>query len=111
MKHRTAAKEKQQQPATSRIPAFSSIEEEAEFWDTHDSTEFEDEFEPVTDVKIIFVPARTQKGIMVRLDYDTILRITEMGRAKGVGPSTLARMWVLEKLAELEKDQPEVKNS
>lgn len=37
----------------SRIPAFSSTEEEAEFWDTHDSAEFEDEFETVTDVKFV----------------------------------------------------------
>jgi CopG antitoxin of type II toxin-antitoxin system len=29
------------------IPAFNNIEEEAEFWDTHDTTEFEDEFKPV----------------------------------------------------------------
>lgn len=30
-----------------RIPEFSSLEEEAQFWDTHDITEFEDEFHPV----------------------------------------------------------------
>ena len=34
-------------PVRSRIPDFASLEEEAEFWDTHDSTEFEDEWEPV----------------------------------------------------------------
>jgi len=28
----------------SRIPRFKSIEEEAEFWDNHDTTEFEDEY-------------------------------------------------------------------
>lgn len=28
-------------------PIFKSIEEEAEFWDTHDTEEFADEFEPV----------------------------------------------------------------
>lgn len=30
-----------------RIPVFSSIAEEAAFWDSHDTAEFEDEFEPV----------------------------------------------------------------
>ena len=35
------------EPRKSRIPKFSSIEEEAKFWDMHDSTEFEDEFKPV----------------------------------------------------------------
>jgi hypothetical protein len=31
----------------SKIPEFKSIAEEAAFWDTHDTTEFEDEFEDV----------------------------------------------------------------
>ncbi len=30
------------------IPDFSSIEEEAAFWDTHDTTDFEDEFHQIT---------------------------------------------------------------
>ncbi len=30
------------------IPDFSSIEEEAAFWDTHDTTGFEDEFHQIT---------------------------------------------------------------
>ena len=29
------------------IPVFTSIEGEAEFWDTHDTEAFADEFEPV----------------------------------------------------------------
>ncbi len=32
----------------SRIPTFQTYQEEAEFWDTHDTTDFEDEFRPVT---------------------------------------------------------------
>ncbi|MGH2561555.1 MAG: hypothetical protein ACRDJH_21015 [Thermomicrobiales bacterium] len=30
-----------------RIPEFASLKEEAEFWDTPSTTEFEDEWEPV----------------------------------------------------------------
>lgn len=37
----------QSEPRKSRISEFSNIEEEAEFWDTHDTAEFEDEFKPV----------------------------------------------------------------
>lgn len=29
------------------LPRFKSIEEEAEFWDTHDTEEFAEEFEAV----------------------------------------------------------------
>ena len=33
-------------PAVGKIPVFNSIEEEAEFWDTHDFTDFLDESAP-----------------------------------------------------------------
>lgn len=39
-----------QQPAsrhTSRIPVFSSREEEAAWWDSHDLADYQDEFETV----------------------------------------------------------------
>ena len=36
--------------------------------------------------------------LAVRLDAHTIDRLAEVGRAKGLGPSTLARMWLLERL-------------
>lgn len=37
----------QEAEQTCKVPKFTSIEEEAAFWDSHDSTEFEDEFDPV----------------------------------------------------------------
>jgi hypothetical protein len=78
----------------SRIPRFKSREEEAQFWETHSTTEFEDEFEEVK-LKV----ARPLGHILaVRLDARTIDRLAEVGRAKGLGPSTLARMWLLERL-------------
>ncbi|MSP12019.1 MAG: hypothetical protein EXR62_03570 [Chloroflexi bacterium] len=43
----------------SRIPTFKTIEEEAEFWDTHSITDFLDELEEVTDVE--FVKIRSTK--------------------------------------------------
>jgi hypothetical protein len=78
----------------SRIPRFKSREEEAQFWETHSTTEFEDEFEEVK-LKV----ARPLGHILaVRMDARTIDRLAELGRAKGLGPSTLARMWLLERL-------------
>ena len=77
-----------------KVPRFRNREEEAQFWETHSTTEFEDEFEEVK-VKV----ARPLKHILaVRLDARTIDRLAEVGRAKGLGPSTLARMWLLERL-------------
>ena len=77
-----------------RIPEFKNREEEAEFWETHDTTEFEDEFKEVR----VRVAQRLSHILAVRLDARTIDRLAEVGRAKGLGPSTLARMWLLERL-------------
>ena len=43
--------------------------------------------------------------LAVRLDARTIDRLATLARRKGIGPSTLARMWLLERLAELEEAQ------
>jgi hypothetical protein len=81
-------------PGKAKIPRFKNLDEEAEFWETHDTTQFEDEFKEVR-VKV----ARPLSHILaVRLDARTIDRLAEVGRAKGLGPSTLARMWLLERL-------------
>jgi hypothetical protein len=78
-----------------RVLPFKNREEEAEFWDKHSPLEFEDEFVEVKQVKV----ARPLSHILaVRLDARTIDRLAEVGRAKGLGPSTLARMWLLERL-------------
>lgn len=96
-------KENEHQPTRrktkSRIPTFQSVEEEATFWDTHDSTAFENEWEDVTG-KVKFVPARTKKGITVRLEDETLAKLKDEAKEKGIGPSTLARMWILERLKE-----------
>ena len=78
----------------SRIPRFKSREEEADFWDTHSTTEFEDEF-----VEVKMEVARPLiHTLAVRMDAKTIDRLAAVGRKKGIGPSTLARMWLLERL-------------
>ena len=83
----------------SRIPHFKTIEAESVFWDTHDLTEFEDELEVVTDVRFVRAEGRpAKKAITVRLEADTLEALTQQARAKGVGPSTLARMWIRERL-------------
>src|SRR5215469_1630835 len=90
-------KEQQQTRTTrSRIPTFKTIEEEAAFWDTHSSEEFADELTPVENVK--FVKARPKRALTVRLEEDTFEELTKEAREKGIGPSTLARMVILEHL-------------
>ncbi|HLJ35064.1 MAG TPA: CopG family antitoxin [Ktedonobacteraceae bacterium] len=78
------------------IPTFKTIEEEAAFWDTHSSEEFADELTTVEDVR--FVKAHAKKALTVRFDEDTFEELTREAREKGIGPSTLARMVILEHL-------------
>ena len=92
---------KHQKPANgrrprSRIPRFQSIEEEAEFWDTHDLTEFEAEFELVEDVHFIVTRGGPKKGITIRLDPDTFAALAHHAEQAGVRPSALVRLWVAE---------------
>ena len=82
--------------AKSHIPAFQSIEEEAAFWDSHSSEEFADELIPVENVK--FVKARSKKALTVRFDEETFEELAREADEKGIGPSTLARMLILEHL-------------
>lgn len=84
----------------SRVPEFKSYQEEAKFWDTHDTEEFADEWE---EVKVKF--ARPLKmTFSIRLDPKTINKMDKIAEEKGVGPTTLARMWILEKLKETERE-------
>jgi len=76
------------------IPEFKSIEEEAEFWDRHDTTEFEGSFKPV---RVRFAKNLSQ-GITVRLDPESLAELRSLANEKGIGPTTLARMWILEQL-------------
>lgn len=78
----------------SRIPQFASYEEEAEFWDTHDTTDFEDEMKPV---KVTFAQ-NLSEPLSIRLDPDTLAQLRARAHEKGIGPTTLARMWLLERL-------------
>ena len=89
---------KKKAPTPSRIPEFASIEEEAAFWDTHSTTDYEDEFKPVR--------ARFAKGlsmgVTIRFDPETLRRLRAIAQEQGIGPTTLIRMWVLERLKETE---------
>jgi hypothetical protein len=79
----------------SNIPEFTSYEEEAKFWDTHSFTEFFEETKPVN---IRFVRPKTQ-GITVRFDEQTLNNLRQVADQKGIGPTSLIRMWVKERLS------------
>jgi CopG antitoxin of type II toxin-antitoxin system len=80
--------------AASRIPNFRSREEEAAFWDTHDFTEFLDESRPVK----VRVAKNLSEGLTVRLDRRDREELERRATEQGIGPSTLVRMWIKDRL-------------
>ena len=89
----------QQEEQRNRIPDFASREEEAAFWDTHDITDYLDEFE-VVNRRDVTAAENLSTGITVRLTPDLLQQLRRAARQQGVGPSTLARMWIVEHLRE-----------
>ncbi len=87
----------------SRIPEFKTIEEEAAFWDTHSFTDFEDELE---DVDIVFdLKEPRDETLVVRVQKGIKEQLSRVAQRKGLNASTLARMWILEKLQSLPRQK------
>jgi hypothetical protein len=78
----------------SKLPKMDSIQALAEFWDTHDLTDFENELEEVAEP--VFVRGR---DIKLHLQAREAGAVQQMAHAKGLSPAELIRGWVLEKLA------------
>jgi hypothetical protein len=79
---------------TSRIPPFRTREEAAEFWDTHDSTDFEDEFEPVE----IEVAHPLLHQFSVAFEGEVFDRIIDAAKRRNVNFDHLAERWIAEGL-------------
>lgn len=74
-----------------KIPDTDSIRELADFWDTHDLTEFETELEEVKGP--VFTSA-----LRVPLNAEERLAIRRMATSRGVPEAEIIREWVQEKL-------------
>jgi len=73
---------------------FNSIEEAGEFWDTHDSGDYEDYMK---DVECEFDINRSVYRIS--LDSDLYRKVSAIAQSKGVSAETLVNLWVQEKAA------------
>lgn len=83
-----------------KFPNFNkmSYKEEAAWWDTHDLGEFWDELEDVDIVVELDKPR--DETIILRVQKDIKDKIDRLARVRGLNLSTLARMWLMEKLQE-----------
>ena len=89
-----------------RIPKFASREEEAEFWDTHDFTEYLDEVNIIS-VKFSNV---VDKAVIVRFDSDTFDEVHRISSERGVFPDALIHDWVVEGMKKAQATAPEPRN-
>ena len=83
-----------------KFPNFNkmSYKEEAEWWDSHDWGEFWDELEDVDIVVELEKPR--DETIVLRVQKQIKDRLDKFARGLGLNLSTLARMWLMEKLQE-----------
>ncbi len=76
------------------VPQFESEAEEREFWDTHNVTDFVDSEE--------WKPNKAQRGetttFAIRLNIDDLEKIRELAESRGIGPTQLARSWMLDRI-------------
>lgn len=77
------------------ISSTDSIRELAEFWDTHDITDFADQVEEVSEP--VFTRRRAV-GVTVPLSGTERDAIRRMAELRGLDEATLIREWVQEKL-------------
>lgn len=77
-----------------KIPQTDSIQELAQFWDTHDSTDFEDELEEVQ------APIFNSR-VTVSLTTEEIKIVTDIAEARGIFPRQLIQEWITERIETL----------
>lgn len=78
-----------------RIPAFRNVEEEAEFWDTHDVSEFDGvELKPVQ----VAAGPEVGNGLLVRLGREDRNELDRIAQAEGTDITTLAENWLKDRL-------------
>ena len=80
-----------------KVPKFKDLKEEREFWDTHDSTDYLDDFEVAKNV--VFVRPKKQ-AISLRLDPNILNKLRELADEEGLPPTTYARMLIIKGIRE-----------
>lgn len=81
------------------IAPFKTLDEEADFWDTHDLSEFGKV--PLLDLPLL--ETEKEETLTVRLQKSVKNRIKRIARQKGIDTSTLSRMWLIEKLNQAQR--------
>lgn len=79
-----------------RIPETDSIRELAEFWDTHDVTDFNGDLE---EVKERVFEKKQERVVQVRLRPSEAAAVKRLARSKGMASGDLIQEWVRKRVA------------
>lgn len=81
------------------IKPFKTLDEEADFWDTHDTSPlFGNPKFPLMDLPLL--EPEKEEVLSIRVQRFVKEQLTKIARSRGIGPTTLARMWILERLGQ-----------
>ena len=72
---------------------FKDREKEAKFWEEH----FDEALAQGKPMKVTFAK-NLSETLNIRLDPSTITSVRKQAKAKGLGPTQLIRMWIMEKI-------------
>jgi len=84
---------KQKKHATPDESVFKDRENEAKFWEEH----FDDAWAAGKPVNVAFAK-NLSETVNIRLDPITLTTVRKEAKAKGLGPTQLIRMWIMEKI-------------
>jgi len=81
---------------TKKIPKFKNYQEEAQFWDTHDISDYLPQMKKVQ-VNFKKKPIK-EEIITIRLQTDLKKRLKKIAKNNNISVSSLARIWLTDKL-------------
>lgn len=76
--------------------SFDSLEEAAEFWDTHSTADYEELMEEVE----FEINLSTRQTYNYAIAKDLITQLREKARQQGISTQTLINLWLQERLAQ-----------
>jgi hypothetical protein len=83
-----------------QLPDMSNWSDKAihEFWKTHDSADYWDQMQEVQ----VRAQRKGQRAVSVKLDESDIALLRAIAKRLGLGHTTLIRIWIKEKLREVQ---------
>jgi len=79
------------------IKPFKTLDEEAEFWDTHDLSQVFNN--PKISLSTLpHIEKEKEEMLTIRIQKSIKAKIVKLAHSKGINPTTLARMWLIEKV-------------